>query len=62
MPVQGLVKGNQMTEQTAGRTGVWVESLYGDPDHGPDPDEIDASEAMDDLGLSDEGYKIVVYS
>jgi hypothetical protein len=46
---------------TDSRTGTWVESLHGDPDHGPYVDVIDASEAMDDLGLSDEGYKIVVY-
>jgi hypothetical protein len=46
---------------TDSRTGTWVESLYGDPDHGPYADVIDASEAMDELGLSDEGYKITVY-
>ena len=49
------------TQTPEARTGTWVESLYGDADHGPYADVLDASEAMNEMGLDDGGYKIVIY-
>ena len=38
---------------------VWLEPLLGGEDHGPYKDEIEASNAMDDLGLTDATHKLV---
>ncbi len=41
-------------------SGTWIESLHGSAVHGPYADEIEASAAMDAMGLSDRHWKIVV--
>ncbi len=38
---------------------LWVEPLADGPTYGPYDDEVDASEAMDRLGLTDAAYKLV---
>lgn len=50
-----------MNEDTP-RTSIWVEALIGPMrDYGPYEDVVAASEAMDELGLSDSVYKIIDY-